>query len=163
MKNTHANAIIPILFLSVLLFSINAYTQDKNEKHHAKSPHAMHRSTMYEEMLDLSDEQKIKVQQINKTFLEQIKKVSEINSNMGLMQIDLDDPAYLQKVKQVAKSRAAAEEQKTMLQAEKQANIYAVLNKDQKQKFKELRKSHLDKKQEWQKKREAKMENKMPK
>ena len=157
MRNNFPVTILPLLMIALLSLSMNGFAKEKEEnKYHSQSPHAMHHGTMYEEMLDLTEEQQTKIEQINKTFIEQIKKVREINSKMGLMQVDLDDPAYHQKVKQIAKSRAAAEEQITMLQAEKQANIYAVLNTEQKQKFKELRKTHLDKKQEWQKKREAK-------
>ena len=145
-------ALTTIALFVVCAASYAGDQQNEYKKYHGSKYHG----DMYEQKLDLNDEQKLKVQQINTTFLEQMKKVRQINANMNLMQLDLDDPAYHKKAKQIAKSRAAAEEQQTMLQAEKQANIYGILNAEQKQKFNELRNENMQKRDEMIKKREAK-------
>lgn len=107
--------------------------------------HGRHHMSMLEKKLDLTDEQKASVQQIRDEYRSQMKSRVTGPDMADFMSLDPEDPAYMDKVREIAEERANAVEQRTLLNAEKHAKIYAILTDEQREKLQQLHEKRKEK------------------
>ena len=98
-----------------------------------------HRGERFEQMLNLSEQQKADMQQIRQDFRTQLHAARVESQHPRLRSLDPTDPNYNEQVNEMAKTRAAMAEQEFRLRAEKHAKIYAILDDDQKAQLTQFR------------------------
>lgn len=97
-----------------------------------------YRDAMFEQALNLTEEQIASVKQIRQDYREQLRSINDPAGRGALMGLDPSDPAYSEQVEEIAKIRAATVEEEIKLRAEKHAKIFAVLDEGQREQFKQL-------------------------
>lgn len=137
----------PIIIASLLLvaFSGGALAGDHGKKCDHKEHHVQHHrgdGEMLDRAVDLSDEQKVALENIRNKYREEMKSVGgkHKGGHWGLMKLDPSDADYEAKVQALAKENAKVAEQRTLLRAKKHAEVMAILTDEQKDKLKEHRK-----------------------
>ena len=98
-----------------------------------------YRGERFEQMLNLSDQQKAEIQQIREDYRTQLHAARVNSPRPALRGLDPTDPSYTEQVDEMAKTRATMAEHEFRLRAEKHAKIYAVLDEEQRAQLNQIR------------------------
>lgn len=96
---------------------------------------------MFEQMLDLTDEQKAAVDEIYYAAKEQRKesRADRAADRQAMMDLNPGDADYQTQVAALAKQKAAQVEQKILSRAAMQAQVYEILTPEQREKLMQLK------------------------
>ena len=97
-----------------------------------------HRGERFEQVLNLSDQQKAEVSQIREQYRSQMRAIRSGVQRPKLHSLDPNDPNYVNQVEDMAQARAKIAEQEFRLRAEKHAKIYAILDESQREQLKQF-------------------------
>ena len=98
-----------------------------------------YRGERFEQLLNLSDQQKAEIQQIREDYRTQLHAARVDSTRPNLRGLDPTDPSYSEQVDEMAKTRATMAEHEFRLRAEKHAKIYAVLDEQQRAQLTQIR------------------------